>query len=40
VQETITLLPAFGAFTGGMNIERTTDSRIYVIGDGAIWETP
>ncbi|HEY0286551.1 MAG TPA: ligase-associated DNA damage response endonuclease PdeM [Pseudomonas sp.] len=40
VQETITLLPAFGAFTGGMNVEHTTDSRIYVIGDGAIWETP
>lgn len=39
VQETMTLLPAFGAFTGGMNIERSPESRVYVVGDGAIWET-
>lgn len=32
------ILPAFGEFTGGMNIERAQDSRVYVVGDGAIWE--
>ncbi len=34
----ITLLPAFGAFTGGMDIERAEDSTVYVVGDGAVWE--
>jgi DNA ligase-associated metallophosphoesterase len=34
----VSLLPAFGAFTGGMNIERRDNSRVYVVGDGAIWE--
>jgi len=38
VQKSLTLLPAFGAFTGGMNIERAQDSRIFVVGDDAIWE--
>lgn len=38
VQKSLTLLPAFGAFTGGMNIERAQDSRIFVVGDEAIWE--
>jgi DNA ligase-associated metallophosphoesterase len=38
VKEKVSLLPAFGAFTGGMNIERAPESRIFVIGDGAIWE--
>lgn len=34
----VTLLPAFGAFTGGMNIRRQEKSRVYVVGDGAVWE--
>lgn len=38
VQKSLTLLPAFGAFTGGMNIERAQESRIFVVGDEAIWE--
>jgi DNA ligase-associated metallophosphoesterase len=38
VKEKVSLLPAFGAFTGGMNIERASESRIFVIGDGAVWE--
>jgi DNA ligase-associated metallophosphoesterase len=38
VQKSLTLLPAFGAFTGGMNIERAQDSRIFVVGDDTIWE--
>jgi DNA ligase-associated metallophosphoesterase len=38
IGQQISLLPAFGAFTGGMNIERAADSRVYVTGDGAVWE--
>ncbi|WP_296178740.1 ligase-associated DNA damage response endonuclease PdeM [Pseudomonas sp. UBA1879] len=38
IQPRISLLPAFGAFTGGMNIDRAADSKVYVIGDGAVWE--
>lgn len=38
VQQKVSLLPAFGAFTGGMNIERAHGSRVFVVGDGAIWE--
>ena len=34
----MSLLPAFGAFTGGFNIEATEDSKIFVVGDGTIWE--
>jgi len=32
------ILPAFGEFTGGMNVQRGDDSRVYVVGDGAVWE--
>jgi DNA ligase-associated metallophosphoesterase len=39
VQAQVSLLPAFGAFTGGMNIERGENSKVYVVGDGAVWET-
>ncbi len=34
----ISVLPAFGAFTGGMDIDRAENSRVYVVGDGAVWE--
>ena len=34
----VSLLPAFGAFTGGMNIHRAENSKVYVVGDGAVWE--
>lgn len=37
LNERTSLLPAFGAFTGGYNVEREVDSRIYVVGDGAVW---
>ncbi|WP_349972106.1 ligase-associated DNA damage response endonuclease PdeM [Pseudomonas caspiana] len=37
LNERTSLLPAFGAFTGGYNVEREGDSRIYVVGDGAVW---
>lgn len=33
----VSLLPAFGEFTGGYAIEPNADSRVYVTGDGAIW---
>jgi metallophosphoesterase superfamily enzyme len=33
----ITLLPAFGAFTGGYAIERQANTRIFVTGDGRVW---
>lgn len=35
--ENISLLPAFGAFTGGYQVERDDNCRIYVIGDNEIW---
>lgn len=39
VGQTVSLLPAFGGFTGGFAIEPNPDSRIYVVGDGAVWAT-
>ena len=39
VLQHVSVLPAFGAFTGGMNIERQENSRVYVVGDGAVWES-
>jgi len=33
----VSLLPAFGAFTGGYAVEQDEESRIYVIGDGEVW---
>lgn len=33
----VSLLPAFGAFTGGMDIEPASGSRVYVVGDEAVW---
>jgi DNA ligase-associated metallophosphoesterase len=35
--EDISLLPAFGAFTGGYPVERDDHCRIFVIGDNEIW---
>jgi uncharacterized protein len=33
----VSLLPAFGAFTGGYQVERDADCRLFVIGDNDIW---
>ncbi len=33
----LTLMPAFGDFTGGYAVERTADSRIFVVEAGRIW---
>lgn len=33
----ISLLPAFGAFTGGYAVEQKNDQRLFVIGDQDVW---
>lgn len=33
----VSLLPAFGGFTGAMEIRRQPGQRVFVIGDGGIW---
>jgi DNA ligase-associated metallophosphoesterase len=33
----ISLLPAFGAFTGGFAVEQSMDQQIFVIGDEDVW---
>lgn len=33
----ISLLPAFGAFTGGYSVEKSDDRRVFVIGDQDVW---
>ncbi|WP_411380854.1 ligase-associated DNA damage response endonuclease PdeM [Pseudomonas sp. MPB26] len=33
----VSLLPAFGAFTGGFAVEQDKDRRIFVIGDREVW---
>ncbi|HEX8543991.1 MAG TPA: ligase-associated DNA damage response endonuclease PdeM [Pseudomonas sp.] len=35
--ERVSLLPAFGGFTGGFAIEKGPHKQIYVVGDGAVW---
>ena len=35
--EQISLMPAFGAFTGGYQVDRDESCRVFVIGDGEIW---
>ena len=40
LQSHVSLLPAFGAFTGGMNIDRAENAEVYVVGDGAVWQAP
>jgi len=34
----VSLLPAFGAFTGGHTVEQDNDRRIFVIGDHQVWQ--
>ncbi|TSD78565.1 ligase-associated DNA damage response endonuclease PdeM [Pseudomonas sp. KBS0710] len=33
----ISLLPAFGAFTGGYSVDKSDDRRVFVIGDQDVW---
>ena len=35
--ERVSLLPAFGEFTGGFSIKRAREGKIYVVGDGGVW---
>ncbi|MDF2641467.1 MAG: hypothetical protein K0R45_739, partial [Pseudomonas sp.] len=35
--EKVSLMPAFGEFTGGYAIQPNPESRVYVTGDGAVW---
>lgn len=35
--ERLSLLPAFGEFTGGMDQASAADSRIFICGDGGVW---
>ncbi|WP_028239893.1 ligase-associated DNA damage response endonuclease PdeM [Stutzerimonas azotifigens] len=37
IGERLSLLPAFGAFTGSMNIEPAGGQRIYLVGEGGVW---
>lgn len=37
IGERVSLLPAFGAFTGGYAVEHDDDHRVFVIGDHAVW---
>lgn len=37
IGERVSLLPAFGAFTGGYAVEQGDDRRIFVIGDQTVW---
>lgn len=37
LRERMTLLPAFGAFTGGMDIKPDADGRVFVVGDNGVW---
>lgn len=34
----VSLLPAFGAFTGGYNMDNDAGQRVYVVGDGGVWQ--
>jgi uncharacterized protein len=36
----VTILPAFGDFTGGFDIEPEPGRRLVVVGDGGIWAVP
>ena len=37
IGQQVSLLPAFGAFTGGYAVEQDNDRRIFVIGDHTVW---
>lgn len=36
----LSLLPAFGAFTGGFAMEQKAGVRLFVVGDGQVWPLP
>jgi DNA ligase-associated metallophosphoesterase len=40
IRDELTLLPAFGEFTGGATISRAPGDRVVAIGDGRLYEIP
>ncbi|GLK90305.1 ligase-associated DNA damage response endonuclease PdeM [Pseudomonas turukhanskensis] len=40
VGERVSLLPSFGSFTGGFTVRAQVDEKVFVVGDGGIWEAP
>ncbi|MES2820444.1 MAG: ligase-associated DNA damage response endonuclease PdeM [Pseudomonadota bacterium] len=38
IGERLSLLPSFGGFTGAMTLERRAGQRLFVVGDGGIWQ--
>mgnify|MGYP001758488948 CR=1 FL=1 len=36
----LSLLPSFGHFTGALTWQPDADQRIFVVGDGGVWEVP
>lgn len=40
IDEQVSLLPAFGEFTGGWEVMPDTPARLYVAGDGLVWPLP
>lgn len=40
VGKQVTLLPAFGAFTGGFAVERKPGVKLFVVGEGHVWALP
>ena len=40
MDEGVSLLPAFGEFTGGWTLERNVKGRLYVTGGGKVWALP
>ncbi|HCP29422.1 MAG TPA: DEAD/DEAH box helicase, partial [Pseudomonas sp.] len=37
IDEHVSLLPAFGEFTGGWEIEPASTSQVYLAGAGRVW---
>ncbi|MBB4862144.1 DNA ligase-associated metallophosphoesterase [Pseudomonas nitritireducens] len=40
IGERLSLLPAFGSFTGAMTLDAQPGQRLFVVGDGGVWEVP
>lgn len=37
IDERVSLLPAFGEFTGGWEVQAAAPTRLYLVGDGRVW---
>ncbi len=40
IGERVSVLPAFGSFTGGMDVAAAPGTRLYLVGDGGVWALP